>query len=325
MLSGFLYGVAACLIWGTVYVIPELLSNHSPLWIALLRYAVFGAFCALLLIVRRQDAAKLTRRDWMTASLLGIIGNLFYYWVLSAAVVRIGASLAAVFSALIPLTASVTATVLDRSRRGNLKRLALPIALIAVGLFFLNADRLSFIGTEAAGVSAGEYLFGLALAAFSVVIWTWFPLANAAWIRHHPKAPLSVWTAAQGAAVLPVSVIGFLSLPLLSQGESLIPDLHGIVLILFLALACSWGGNLLWNKMSCRLPSVLVGQMIVFETLSACFYESLYLGTVPSAKALFGAVFVLSGVSLSLLLLSDSLPAPLEKLVGRFFGRPALH
>ena len=90
MLSGFLYGVAACLIWGTVYVIPELLSNHSPLWISLLRYAVFGAFCALLLVVRRQDAAKLTRRDWMTASLLGIIGNLFYYLNSSSFFTRTG-------------------------------------------------------------------------------------------------------------------------------------------------------------------------------------------------------------------------------------------
>ena len=325
MFSGFLYGVGACLIWGTVYVIPELLSDHSPLWISLLRYAVFGFFCALMLAVKRRDAARLSRRDWLEAALLGIVGNLFYYWVLSAAVVRIGASLAAVFSALIPLTASLTACLTDEGRRGNVKRLVLPFVLISLGLFLLNSERLELIGTEAAGVTAAEYAFGLFLAALSVVIWTWFPLANAAWIRRHPEAPLSVWTAAQGAAVLPVSVIGFLSLPLLSQGESLIPDLHGIVLILFLALACSWGGNLLWNKMSCRLPSVLVGQMIVFETLSACFYESLYLGTVPSAKALFGAAFVLSGVSLSLLLLSESLPAPLEKLVGRFFGRHALH
>ena len=76
MFSGFLYGVGACLIWGTVYVIPELLSDHSPLWISLLRYAVFGFFCALMLAVKRRDAARLSRRDWLEAALLGIVGNL---------------------------------------------------------------------------------------------------------------------------------------------------------------------------------------------------------------------------------------------------------
>ncbi|MBP3439167.1 MAG: DMT family transporter, partial [Sutterella sp.] len=182
MFSGFLYGVGACLIWGTVYVIPELLSDHSPLWISLLRYAVFGFFSALLLLAKHREAARLSKSDWLEAALLGVIGNLLYYWVLSAAVVRIGASLAAVFSALIPLTASLTACLTDRSRRGSARRLAVPFVLIALGLFLLNSQRLQLIGTVAAGVSAAEYGFGLLLAVLSVVIWTWFPLANAAWL-----------------------------------------------------------------------------------------------------------------------------------------------
>ena len=321
MFSGFLYGVGACLIWGTVYVIPELLSDHSPLWISLLRYAVFGFFCALMLAVKRRDAARLSRRDWLEAALLGIVGNLFYYWVLSAAVVRIGASLAAVFSALIPLTASLTACLTDEGRRGNVKRLVLPFVLISLGLFLLNSERLELIGTEAAGVTAAEYAFGLFLAALSVVIWTWFPLANAAWLRRHPGASLTVWTAAQGAAVLPFAAAGFAAVPILSPGETLLPDWQGIVLILFLALACSWLGNLLWNRMSCRLPAVLVGQMIVFETMSAILHESLHTGVPPSAEAAFGAFFVLAGVSLSLLILSGRVPSP----IARFFRRPALH
>ncbi|MGN1149099.1 MAG: hypothetical protein ACI4SY_00150, partial [Sutterella sp.] len=87
------------------------------------------------------------------------------------------------------------------------------------------------------------------------------------------------------------------------------------------ALACSWLGNLLWNQMSCRLPAVLVGQMIVFETMSAILYESLHTGVLPSVQAALGAFFVLAGVSLSLLILSGRMPSP----IARFFRRPAIH
>lgn len=309
MFTGFLYGLGACFIWGTVYVIPGVLSDHSPLWISLLRYTVFGLFCAILLFFQHQEVARLNRSDWMQAALLGIIGNLLYYWVLSAACVRIGASLAAVFSAIIPLSASLTACLTDRARRGSIKRLAVPFVLIAGGLFLLNAERLSLIGTEAAAVSATEYAIGIALAVLSVVIWTWFPLANARWIKRHPGASLSVWTAAQGVAALPVAAIGYALIPVIRPGEAMLPDLQGLILILFLALACSSLGNLLWNKMSCRLPAVLVGQMIVFETLSAILYESLLTGVPPSIEAAAGAFCVLAGVSLSHLILSDALPS----------------
>ena len=41
---------------------------------------------------------------------------------------------------------------------------------------------------------------------------------------------------------------------------------------LFLAIACSWFGNWMWNAASQRLPLPLSGQMLVFETLFALLY-----------------------------------------------------
>ena len=104
MLASFLYGLGACLIWGTVYVVPILLPESSPLLIALSRYAIFGFFSVLILYKDRHSLSSMSRSDWILALLLGVLGNLLYYWILSEAVVRIGASLAGVFSSLIPLT-----------------------------------------------------------------------------------------------------------------------------------------------------------------------------------------------------------------------------
>ena len=48
-------------------------------------------------------------------------------------------------------------------------------------------------------------------------------------------------------------------------------------------LLASWVGTLCWNEASQRLPTNLVGQLIVFETLAALTYALLPRGLPPSA------------------------------------------
>jgi hypothetical protein len=50
-----------------------------------------------------------------------------------------------------------------------------------------------------------------------------------------------------------------------------------------IGLFASWLGTLCWNEASQRLPTALVGQLIVFETLAALAYALLLRGTVRAA------------------------------------------
>jgi hypothetical protein len=52
-----------------------------------------------------------------------------------------------------------------------------------------------------------------------------------------------------------------------------------------IGLAASWLGTLLWNQASRLLPTSLVGQLIVFETLSALAYGFAWRGEPPSGGA----------------------------------------
>ena len=38
MLIGVFFGIAACMIWGCVYVAPLILPDYSPVHIAMMRY-----------------------------------------------------------------------------------------------------------------------------------------------------------------------------------------------------------------------------------------------------------------------------------------------
>ena len=89
-------------------------------------------------------------------------------------------------------------------------------------------------------------------------------------------------------------------------------DLSGefIFWMFFLGVISSWVGNLLWNRMSQGLPRVLIGQMLVFETLSAVMYSCFISGSPPSATSCFGIFMVLAGVSISLRLFEHETKAP---------------
>lgn len=58
----------------------------------------------------------------------------------------------------------------------------------------------------------------------------------------------------------------------------------------------SWGGTLLWNGTSARLPTSLAGQLVVSEILAGLLYVFVADGRVPSVFELAGILAVVSGV-----------------------------
>jgi drug/metabolite transporter (DMT)-like permease len=69
-----------------------------------------------------------------------------------------------------------------------------------------------------------------------------------------------------------------------------------IALMFAVGLFASWLGTLCWNEASQRLPTALVGQLIVFETLSALSFAYVLRGQWPDALTLFGVVLLVAGV-----------------------------
>jgi drug/metabolite transporter (DMT)-like permease len=63
-----------------------------------------------------------------------------------------------------------------------------------------------------------------------------------------------------------------------------------------IGLFASWLGTLCWNAASQRLPTALVGQLIVFETLAALLYAFLLRGMWPGGMTLLGIGLLVTGV-----------------------------
>ena len=69
-----------------------------------------------------------------------------------------------------------------------------------------------------------------------------------------------------------------------------------IALMVAIGLFASWLGTLCWNQASQRLPTALVGQLIVFETLAALAYAFMLRGQMPRPLTLIGIGLLIGGV-----------------------------
>lgn len=77
MFIGIIFGIIACALWGLVYIIPLWLSTYDPMLIALARYTIFGLFSAVLLFFNGKYLSQVSKKDWISATALGVVGNFF--------------------------------------------------------------------------------------------------------------------------------------------------------------------------------------------------------------------------------------------------------
>lgn len=66
--------------------------------------------------------------------------------------------------------------------------------------------------------------------------------------------------------------------------------------MLAIAVLCSWVGALCWNIASQRLPTVILGPLIVFETLAGLLYTFLLRQSLPPLLTLSGILLLVLGV-----------------------------
>jgi drug/metabolite transporter (DMT)-like permease len=83
-----------------------------------------------------------------------------------------------------------------------------------------------------------------------------------------------------------------------------------LALMLAIGLLASWLGTLCWNEASQRLPTTLVGQLIVFETLAALAYAFILRGQWPALATAAGITLLIAGVLWALRVRPLPPPAP---------------
>jgi len=305
MWIGTLFALAAGLMWGLVFVGPLLLPEYPAALQTFGRYLAFGLIAIPLAWLDRVELRRMTRADWREALKLGAIGNVLYYLCLASAIQRAGGPMPTMIIGTLPVVISISANLLNHERDGRLpwSRLAPCLAVILAGLACVNQVELAALAAEP-GSDYARYGSGALLAFGAVACWTWYPLRNANWLRDHPGRKPRAWATAQGLATLPLALVGYVAFWGWSAATSNpFPMPFGprpwafVGLMLAIGLFASWLGTQCWNEASQRLPTALVGQLIVFETLSALTYAYLLRGQWPQTLTLVGVALLLVGVA----------------------------
>jgi drug/metabolite transporter (DMT)-like permease len=290
--------------WGLVFVGPLLLPDYPAALQTFGRYLAFGLIAVPLAFIDRQELARLTRADWLTALRLAAIGNVLYYLFLSSAILRAGGALPTMIIGTLPVVIAIAANLLSHQRDGHFPwlKLAPPLVLILLGIACVHHVEWSNL-LQNPEADPARYLSGAVLAVGALVCWTWYPLQNANWLRGHPERTPRVWATAQGLATLPLALLGYAAFWIWTLAtDHPLPMPLGprpwefLGLMLTIALFASWLGTLCWNAASQRLPTALAGQLIVFETLAALTYAFCLRGQWPEPLTLAGIALLVVGV-----------------------------
>jgi drug/metabolite transporter (DMT)-like permease len=304
MWIGILFALAAGLMWGLVFVAPLMLPEYPASLLSVGRYVAFGLIALPLAWLDRKALRGLSRGDWREALKLSAIGNLLYYLCLAAAIQRAGAPLPTMIIGTLPVVIAISANLRDHRRDGRLPwlRLLPSMLLIAGGIACVNHVELQAMRHDP-DADPKRYLEGALLAFVAVACWTWYPLRNADWLRAHPDRNPRTWATAQGVAILPLALIGFLVLWTVFTVAGIDfalpfgPRPWAFVgLMAAIGLFASWLGTLCWNAASQRLPTVISGQLIVFETLAALAYAYMLRGAWPEPLTAIGIALLIAGV-----------------------------
>lgn len=302
MFSGVLYALFAGMLWGLIFVGPLLVPDYPAALQSTGRYLALGLIALPLAWLGRQRLRQLTRSDWLTALALTMMGNLIYYVCLASAIQRTGAPVSTMIIGTLPVVIPVCANLLYSQRDGKRSWASLAPALlcIAVGLVCVNIAELH---GGLPDFSWWRYGSGIALALVSVACWAWYALRNARWLRENPDKNPMMWATAQALVTLPVSLLGYAAACLWLNAQQ--PDFAQpfgprpgmfIGLMFAIAVLCSWVGALCWNVASQRLPTVIVGPLIVFETLAGLLYTFMLRQQMPPLLTLCGIAFLVGGV-----------------------------
>ncbi|MBY5827236.1 DMT family transporter [Rhizobium leguminosarum] len=291
MLLGIIAGLTTCALWGLTFIAPRAVAPFTAWDLTIARYGIFGLACLMLMADQRFRPIGIARSRLLIGLLLGGAGYVGYFISVAFAVQLAGAAVPPVIIGTMPVLLAIIANIRERS--APWKALALPLALIAIGVAIVNAAAVS-----AADVADTEsVLLGVLASSAALVIWIAYALANAAVMRSATAPNGLQWTGLQGIGA---AIGSLLLLPLASfdlAGTASVSEATRFVAwALVMGLTGSWFATWCWVVASRRLPLALAAQLIVAETVFGLAYGFMFEGRPPSPAEAIGATMQLVGV-----------------------------
>lgn len=330
MWLGVFCGLLAGAMWGMVFIAPKLLPGFSPWELAFGRYLAYGLIALAVMAPRlRQLFGKLVAADYIALARQAMTGNIVYYILLAYGVKLAGVGPTSLIIGVLPISVTLLGRHLHRQEQLgqprqpeqqqngsdaiSLRKLLLPLLLVAAGIACINIDL--FSEPVAGAHSRGEQALGVLFAAGALACWTWYAVDNARYLKQNPHFTSNQWSALYGlasgliAALIAMAVAAGMAFgggsgetmgAAMTTGAAMLPDRNWAYfwgISATLALGASMIGNNLWNMASRLVPITLSGQLIVFETLFALLYGFIYDNRMPRMLEIAAMILLIWGVA----------------------------
>lgn len=295
--KGTLFALAACLIWGLIFVIPQWMEGFSPFEIVFGRYFFYGmlSFSLFLYGFFRKNFQELF--PFFPKALRLSFASTFGYYICAVLSMRFcSPAVCALVLGIAPITIAFYANM--KQKEVNFTTLLAPSVFVILGLVLINIPHLSLTDHP------GNYLLGLLLALGALIGWTWYVIVNAHFLKTRQDISPGDWSTLLGVATfvwwILFGVVGYFFFgDTLDARKYFNLRASGIQFWLgtaFLGLVCSWLGAFLWNRASVYLPVTLAGQIMIFETIFGVSFLYLLKRTLPDPLEGLGIAVLLFGV-----------------------------
>ena len=277
--------VAAALFWSSSYAVTKrVLADVGPLSIGAIRFTIAAVLLAVMVRLNRNRPARPDARQRRQLYLSGLLGITVYFVLENVGVDLSTASDASLIVATYPLMTMLVELVLYRTRMPLLR--VSGVLLATVGAFLVVRNGAQVGGS---GRWAGDLLLllgGLAWAGYNVLGKRASAGQNVVGVTYYQTLA--------GAA-------GFLLASLLEAGDWRMPGATVSSLLVYLAVACSVGGFLLYNyglrRMASSVAVNILNLVPVFGVIGAVVING---ESIRPAQAA-GGVIIIIGVALGMI------------------------
>lgn len=276
--------VAAALFWSSSYAVTKrVLEDVGPLSVGAVRFTLAALLLGVMVRLGRRRPARPDARQRRLLHLSGLLGITVYFVLENVGVDLSTASDASLIVATYPLMTMLVERFALRAPM-PLPRVA-GVLLATGGAFLVVRD-----GAEAGG---GSRWLGDVLLLLGGVAWAGYNVLGKRASAGQDAVSVTYHQTVAGAA-------GFLLASLLEAGEWRVPDATASSLLVYLAVACSVGGFLLYNHGLRAMPSSVAVNILnlvpVFGVLGAVVING---ESIRPAQAA-GGVVIIAGVALGM-------------------------
>ncbi|ADZ18987.1 MULTISPECIES: DMT family transporter [Chlamydia] len=303
---GLFHSLLACLYWGIVFVIPNLLESFQELDIVLTRYTIFGLFSLLPVLWKRQNIFKNTTLNiWGQSFLWAFLVNVVYYFGIALAIRYVGAAITIIIAGLAPIAVLFHSNI--KKKELSYPLLSAISCVIFLGVVLTNLSE--FHATTA--TNPPQYFLGLACVIISTGIWVAYIICNYDFLLKNPNISPELWCTMLGVSSLAICLPLIVILDCLNithVAHNFLTHTPVSERLLFILLCSAMGilsssrAILSWNKASLHLSPALLGAILIFEPIFGLTLSYLYERSLPSLQEGIG-IFLMLGGSLVCLIL----------------------